>query len=143
MKSVNDVLKGKSGQVLSIAPGATVFEAITVMADREIGALLVMEGEALLGILTERDYARKIIIQGKSSKDTTVQEIMTTKVMVVNSSHNVDECLAIMTEKHVRHLPVVDHGKVVGIISIGDAVKAIISEQTFTISNLVNYIMGS
>ena len=143
MKSVNDVLKGKSGQVLSIAPGATVFEAITVMADREIGALLVMEGEALLGILTERDYARKIIIQGKSSKDTTVHEIMTTKFMVVNSSHNVDECLAIMTEKHVRHLPVVDHGKVVGIISIGDAVKAIISEQTFTISNLVNYIMGS
>jgi CBS domain-containing protein len=143
MKSVNDVLQGKSAQVLSIAPGATVFEAITVMADREIGALLVMEGEALLGILTERDYARKIIIQGKSSKDTTVQEIMTTKVMVVNPGNNVDECLAIMTDKHVRHLPVVDHGKVVGIISIGDAVKAIISAQTFTISNLVNYIMGS
>jgi CBS domain-containing protein len=142
MKSVNDVLKGKGGQIATIAPNATVFDAITVMADKEIGALLVMEGENLLGILTERDYARKIIILGKSSKETPVQEIMTTKVMVVNPGNTVEECMAIMTDKHVRHLPVVEHGKVVGIISIGDAVKAIISEQHFTINNLVNYIMG-
>jgi CBS domain-containing protein len=142
MKSVNDLLKVKNDQVTTIAPNATVFQAITVMAEKEIGSLLVMEGENLLGILTERDYARKVIIQGRSSKETSVQEIMTTKVMVVNSSHTVDECLAIMTDKHVRHLPVVEHGKVVGIVSIGDAVKAIISDQHFTINNLVNYIMG-
>jgi CBS domain-containing protein len=143
MKTVNDVLKGKEGVVSSIAPNSTVFEAIMVMAEKEIGALLVMEGESLLGILTERDYARKVIIQGRSSRDCTVQEIMTSKVMVVNPATTVEECLAIMTEKHVRHLPVVEHGKVVGIVSIGDAVKAIISDQHFTISNLVNYIMGS
>ena len=143
MKSVSDVLKGKGGEVSCISPVTTVFEAITVMAEKEIGALLVMEGDVLLGILTERDYARKIILQGKSSRETSVQEIMTSKVMVVTPAHSVDECLAIMTEKHVRHLPVVEHGKVVGIVSIGDAVKAIISDQHFTISNLVNYIMGS
>ena len=142
MKSVNDVLKVKGGQLVSIAPNDTVFEAIKIMADKEIGALLVMEGDNLLGILTERDYARKIIILGKSSKETAVQEIMTTRVMVVNPGNTVEECMAIMTDKHVRHLPVVEHGRVVGIISIGDAVKAIISEQHFTINNLVNYIMG-
>ena len=142
MKSVSEVLKGKGG-VTSIGPGTTVFEAISAMAEKEIGALLVMDGDVLLGILTERDYARKIILQGKSSRDTSVQEIMTTKVVVVNPGHSIDECLAIMTDKHVRHLPVVEHGKVIGIVSIGDAVKAIISDQHFTISNLVNYIMGS
>ena len=142
MKSVNDVLKGKGGQLSIIAPNATVYEAIKLMADKEIGALLVMEGDNLLGILTERDYARKIILLGKSSKETGVQEVMTTKVMVVTSGNTVEECMAIMTDKHVRHLPVVEHGKVIGIISIGDAVKAIISEQHFTINNLVNYIMG-
>ncbi len=143
MKFVTDVLKEKGGLVSFITPDITVYEAITVMAEKEIGAVLVMEGDILLGILTERDYARKIIIQGKSSKETSVKEIMTTKVMVVNPGNSVEECLAIMTEKHVRHLPVVEHGKVVGIVSIGDAVKAIISDQHFTISNLVNYIMGS
>jgi CBS domain-containing protein len=143
MKTVKEALKGKSGEVAALTPESTVFEAITLMADKEIGALLVMQGEILLGILTERDYARKIIIQGRSSKDTSVQEIMTTKVMVVNPGNSIEECLAIMTEKHVRHLPVVEHGKVVGIISIGDAVKAIISDQHFIISNLVNYIMRS
>ena len=142
MKSVNDVLKGKGGQLSIIAPNATVYEAIKLMADMEIGALLVMEGDNLLGILTERDYARKIILLGKSSKETAVQEVMTTKVMVVTPGNTVEECMAIMTDKHVRHLPVVEHGKVIGIISIGDAVKAIISEQHFTINNLVNYIMG-
>lgn len=142
MKSVNDVLKGKGGQLSIIAPNATVYEAIKLMADMEIGALLVMEGDNLLGILTERDYARKIILLGKSSKETAVQEVMTTKVMVVTPVNTVEECMAIMTDKHVRHLPVVEHGKVIGIISIGDAVKAIISEQHFTINNLVNYIMG-
>ena len=142
MKSVNDVLKGKGGQLSIIAPNATVYEAIKLMADMEIGALLVMEGDNLLGILTERDYARKIILLGKSSKETAVQEVMTTKVMVVTPVNTVEECMAIMTDKHVRHLPVVEHGKVIGIITIGDAVKAIISEQHFTINNLVNYIMG-
>jgi len=142
MKSVSDVLKGKSGGICSTTPNATVFKAVGLMADNEIGALLVMEEGNLLGILTERDYARKIILQGRSSRETLVREIMAAKVMVVSPTNTVEECMAIMTDKRVRHLPVVDEGKVVGIISIGDAVKAIISDQHFTISNLVNYIMG-
>jgi CBS domain-containing protein len=142
MKSVRDVLKTKDGKLSTIGPNATVFEAVWLMADEKIGSLLVMEGEKLLGIITERDYARKVIIEGKSSKEMPVRDIMTTKIMIVSPDNTVEECMAIMTDKRIRHIPVVEHGKIVGVISIGDAVKAIISDQHFTINNLVNYIMG-
>jgi CBS domain-containing protein len=144
MKTVKDILKKKDGQpILSIDPDATVFAAITLMAEKGVGALLVMEGEKLLGIVSERDYARKVILQGKSSKDTPVSAIMTAKVMVVSPENSIEECMALMTEKYVRHLPVVADGKVTGVVSIGDVVKAIISEQHFTINNLLKYITGS
>jgi CBS domain-containing protein len=142
MKTVKDVLKTKNGQLISIAPEATVFEAIKLMAAKGVGALLVMEGEKLVGILSERDYARKVIIQGRSSKETPVSAIMTGKVMAVTPGNTIEECMALMTEKYVRHLPVVEDGRVLGVVSIGDVVKAIISEQHFTINNLINYITG-
>lgn len=143
MKTVKDVLNAKVKQISSIAPDATVFEALKLMAEKEVGALLVMEGDRLIGILSERDYARKVIIQGKSSKETSVREIMSEKVMVVNPANTIEECMALMTEKYVRHLPVVENGKVTGVVSIGDVVKCIISEQHFIIDNLVKYITGS
>ena len=143
MKTVKDILKTKKDQLISIAPEATVFEAIKLMADKGVGALLVMESGKLLGIMSERDYARKVIIQGKSSKETSVSAIMTGKVMVVTPRNTIEECMALMTEKYVRHLPVVEDGIVLGVVSIGDVVKAIISEQHFTINNLINYITGS
>jgi CBS domain-containing protein len=143
MKTVKDVLNAKVKQISSIAPDATVFEALKLMAEKEVGALLVMEGDRLIGVLSERDYARKVIIQGKSSKETSVREIMSEKVMVVNPANTIEECMALMTEKYVRHLPVVENGKVTGVVSIGDVVKSIISEQHFIIDNLVKYITGS
>lgn len=143
MKTVKDVLKAKNGQLVSIAPEATVFEAIKLMADKGVGALLVMKSEKLMGIISERDYARKVVIQGKSSKETPVSAIMTDKVMIVTPRNTIEECMALMTEKYVRHLPVVEDGKVLGVVSIGDVVKAIISEQHFTINNLINYITGA
>lgn len=142
MKKVKDILDLKGHTVWSIAPDASVYDAMKCMADREIGALLVMEGARLVGIISERDYARKVILQGRSSRTTEVHEIMTSRVAYAEPDQNVEECMAIMTEKRIRHLPVMQAGEVVGIISIGDLVKSIIAEQKFIIEQLERYITG-
>src|SRR5712672_335821 len=129
MKSVAQLLKAKTGEIYSISPNASVLDAIKMLAEKGIGAILVMEGDKLVGIFSERDYARKIILQGKSSKDTKVREIMTANVLCVNPNQTNEECMALMTAKRIRHLPVLDGIKVVGVLSIGDLVKDIISEQ--------------
>ncbi|HVN78674.1 MAG TPA: CBS domain-containing protein [Terriglobia bacterium] len=143
MKTVNQLLHTKGREVWSVTPGTSVFDALKLMADKNVGAVLVMEGSQLAGIFSERDYARKVILKGKSSKEMTVQEIMTEKVDCISLSQTVRECMTLMTEKHHRHLPVVDEERVVGMISIGDVVKAIISDQEFTIEQLESYITGS
>ena len=142
MKLVSQILKGKGGDVWSLGPDATVYEAIEKMAEKGIGALLVMEGERLVGILSERDYARKVILKGKASRETRVREIMTYPVICARPELTVEETMAIMTNKHIRHLPVVVDEKVVGMISLGDVVKGIIDEHEFTIEQLTDYISG-
>jgi CBS domain-containing protein len=140
MKTVSQVLQSKAGGVLSITPGASVFEALQQMAARNVGALLVMEDGRLRGILSERDYARKVILLGKSSHELAVRDIMSTQVLCVRPESTVDECLALMSGKRVRHLPVVSGGEVIGVLSIGDLVKAVIEEQRATIRHLEGYI---
>ena len=140
MKTVSQVLQSKAGGVLSITPGASVFEALQQMAARNVGALLVMEDGRLRGILSERDYARKVILLGKSSHELAVRDIMSTQVLCVRPESTVDECLALMSGKRVRHLPVVRGGEVIGVLSIGDLVKAVIEEQRDTIRHLEGYI---
>lgn len=142
MKTVQQVLEGKSQKLLSISPEAMVFDALKLMAEREVGALVVLEDEKLVGIFSERDYARKIILHGKSSRDTKVRDIMTSRVVCVRPRQVVEECMALMTEKRVRHLPVLDDKHVIGVISIGDVVKEMLSEQRFIIEQLEHYIMG-
>ncbi len=142
MKTVTQLLRTKGQQVLSVAPDLPVFEALEVMADKNVGALLVVEGERLVGVFSERDYARKVILKGKSSKDTPVREIMSSHVLYVRPEQTIEDCMALMTDKRVRHLPVMEEGRVVGVISIGDVVKAIIAEQEFIIEQLQNYITG-
>ncbi|MCW8907352.1 MAG: CBS domain-containing protein [Sedimenticola sp.] len=139
---VETLLAEKDGQIWSISPDATVYEALVLMDQKNIGALLVMQGEQLIGILSERDYARKIIIKGKSSKETLVKEVMTTEVCYVDKKTKTDECLAIMSDKRIRHLPVYENNQLIGLISIGDVVKSIISEQEIVIDDLFNYIHG-
>jgi CBS domain-containing protein len=140
MKTVRQLLDEKGRQVFSLEPADTVFDAIAMMAERGVGALLVLEGPKLVGIVSERDYARKVILQGKRSQDTAVREIMTTKVICVPPERTVEECMALMTERRIRHLPVIEGGEVVGVISIGDVVRAVISEKEFTIRQLEKYI---
>lgn len=140
MISVRQLLDRKGRQVFSIAPGAAVLEAIRLMAERHVGALLVMEGETLGGIVSERDYARKVILMGRSSADTPVRDIMTAAVITVQPETPVEKCMQIMTERRVRHLPVLDSGRVVGMVSIGDLVKAVIAEQQQHIEQLESYI---
>jgi len=142
MMTVTQLLRTKGQQVLSVAPDIPVFEALEVMADKNVGALLVVEGERLVGVFSERDYARKVILKGKSSKDTPVREIMSSHVLYVRPEQTIEDCMALMTDKRVRHLPVMEEGRVVGVISIGDVVKAIIAEQEFIIEQLQNYITG-
>ncbi len=142
MKTVKAILDNKGNDVWSVRPDDTVFDAVRKMADKQVGALLVMDGEKLVGIVTERDYARKVILEGKSSKDSAVSEVMTRKVLCVAPDRTVDECMALMTDKRARHLPVVDHKRVIGVISIGDLVKAVISEQRVLIDQLQHYITG-
>jgi CBS domain-containing protein len=139
---IGAILNQKDGNVYSIAPKSTVFEAIQMMADKNVGALLVMEGEKLVGIISERDYTRKVFLRGKSSKETRVEEIMSTNVSVTHPREGVEECLRRMTDKRIRHLPVIDGDKVVGVISIGDLVKHVISCQSATIAHLESYIAG-
>ena len=140
MKLVKHLLDAKGRQVISIRPEASVFEAIKIMADKSIGSLAVMDDDKLAGIVTERDYARKVIIKGRSSKSTQVAEIMTRDVLTTTSDQTVDSCMSVMTEKRVRHLPVVENGKVVGLVSIGDLVQAIIADQKQAIEQLEHYI---
>lgn len=142
MVTVEQLLATKGRDIWSISPDDSVFTALEVMAERNIGGLLVMESGELVGILTERDYARKIILQGKASADTLVREIMTGNVIYVSSDQTIEECMALMTEKRIRHLPVFNGEKLVGVISIGDVVKALISEHEFVIEQLVSYITG-
>ena len=140
MKTVNEILQAKSSKLLSIAPDASVLDALILMAEREVGALVVLDGDELAGIFSERDYARKVILFGKSSKDTAVSEIMTRKVVCVRPEQSVEECMALMTDKRIRHLPVLQGNTVIGVISIGDVVKEVISEQRFMIEQLEHYI---
>ena len=142
MKTANDILESKGHEIWSVRPDDTVFDAVKQMADKEAGSLLVMDGDQLVGIVTERDYARKIILEGKSSRETTVSEVMTRKVLCATPERTVDECMALMTDSRTRHLPVVDHKRVVGVVSIGDLVKAMISEQQMLIDQLQHYISG-
>lgn len=143
MTAVADILKSKSDNTVhAIAPGDSVLDALERMADKHIGALLVMEGENVVGIFTERDYARKIALMGRTSAVTLVSDAMTANVMYVSPTQTSQECMALMTENRLRHLPVVDGGKLVGLISIGDLVKDIISEQKFIIEQLEHYITG-
>ena len=142
MQSVQDILNSKGSDVWSIKPDDIIFNAIKLMADKGIGALLVMEDDKLVGIVTERDYARKVVLEGKSSREACIHEVMTTKVLCVTPERTIDECMALMTDKRIRHLPVLDHKKVVGFVSIGDLVKAVISEQKILIDQLQHYISG-
>ena len=140
MQTVRELLGKKGGQVWSVSPGSTVYDALQLMAAKNIGAVLVRDGDQLLGIVSERDYARQVILKGKSSRDTPVREIMTTRVVCVVPERTVEDCMALMTDKHIRHLPVLANGTLVGVLSIGDVVKAVISEKQFRIEQLENYI---
>ncbi len=140
--TIREILQKKGHKVFSLPPDATVFEAIKIMAENSVGALLVMDGDKLVGIISERDYARKVILKGKASKETAVREIMTTPVQVVVPNCTVSEAMAIMTNKRIRHLPVLEEGRVVGVVSIGDLVRSIVDEQAATIEHLHAYITG-
>ncbi len=140
MKTVSQLLQGKGGSVLSVTPDTTVFDALKLMSEKNIGALLVMSGGKLDGILSERDYARKVILLGKSSHDLAVREIMSDEVVTVTPVQTVDDCMGLMTGRRIRHLPVLDNDTVVGVLSIGDLVKAVIAMQQQTIQELESYI---
>lgn len=140
--TIDALLNLKGHDVWSVAPDQTVFEAIRLMAEKNLGAVLVMENGLLVGMLSERDYTRKIAIKGKSSKDTFVREIMSTNLVTVTSSNTVEDCMRLMNDRRVRHLPVVDEGRVVGVLSIGNLVNWIISAQTAAIGHLEDYISG-
>jgi CBS domain-containing protein len=143
MGKVRNILQGKPNSAIFVSPDVTVFEALELMFEKNIGSLLVMEQNQFIGIFTERDYARKVILKGKSSKNIKIKEIMTENVLTVCSDTTIEECMWLMTNKFIRHLPVIDDGKLTGIISIGDVVKYIIEEQKFIIGNLEHYITGS
>ena len=140
MKTVRQLLQSKSGDLCTIGPDANVFDALKLMAERNVGALLVVKNDRLAGILSERDYARKVVLQGKSSHATPVREIMTERAVCVRPDNTVEECMALMTDKHIRHLPVIEDEKLIGVLSIGDLVKETISEQQFVIQQLESYI---
>ncbi|MDH5456093.1 MAG: CBS domain-containing protein [Gammaproteobacteria bacterium] len=142
MKLVQHLLDSKGREIISIAGDASVFDAIKLMADRAVGSLLVLEGDKLLGIVTERDYARKVIIKGRASESTRVDEIMTTDLVTATPGQSVNHCMTLMSENRIRHLPVLADGKVAGLISIGDLVQAIISDQQEAIEQLEQYISG-
>ena len=143
MKTVREMLLNKGNKIFSISPERKIFEALQLMAEKEVGALLVLDGESLVGIFSERDYARKVALEGKSSKECLVAEVMSSNVIYVEVDTATDECMALMINKKVRHLPVYDKGKLVGVISIGDVVNAIIDEKEFEINQLVRYITDS
>ena len=142
MRTVREILRFKGDQVWSVGPDDTVLHALGVMAANEIGAVLVLEGETIVGILSERDYARKVVLVGRSSRASAVREVMTRDVICVTPDHTIDECLGLMTDKRVRHLPIVVDRRVTGLISIGDLVHATIKEQEYVIEQLQQYIAG-
>lgn len=143
MATIKNILEGKQRKIISVAPDTFVYSALELMYDKNISALIVMENEKLEGIFTERDYARKVVLKGKSSKETLIKEIMTVDLIVINSEDSIEDAMRIMTEKHIRHLPVTSDNKLIGIISIGDVVKYLIEEQKFIINSMENYIKGS
>jgi CBS domain-containing protein len=140
MTTVKEILRYKGGEIVTIDPDAMVYDALALMSQRNIGALLVLEKGRLVGVLSERDYARKIILQGRSSKNTAVREIMSGQFIAVKPNTPVEECMGIITEKRIRHLPVLDGDKLLGVVSIGDVVRAIIDDREFTIQQLEHYI---
>jgi CBS domain-containing protein len=142
MSTVGTLLRAKGSDVWFVTPDTLVYEALQLMADKHIGAVPVMSGDHLEGIFSERDYARKVVLKGKSSKSSPVRDMMTRRVFFVAPDDNIETCMSLMTEQKVRHLPVAEEGKIVGIVTIGDVVKKIISEQEFTIQELEKYIMG-
>ena len=139
---VKDIIEAKKKGVWTIEPTASVYDAISQMAEKQIGALLVTENSRVIGIITERDYSRKVVLRGRASKNTPVSEIMTKQVIFVHPEQPMEECMALMTDKHIRHLPVLDGNRLIGMVSIGDVVKAVISEKDFVIDQLTNYISG-
>jgi len=143
MGKVRNILESKDGGVFSVPPTITVYQAIELMCDKNIGGLLIVENDgSLAGIFTERDYARKLILKGKSSKDTLIQDLMTTKLITVTPENTVEDCMRLMTDRHIRHLPVLDNGVLIGIVSIGDVVRCVIDEQKGIIEHLEHYITG-
>ena len=142
MYTVRHLLDEKGHQVWTISPQSSTFEALELMAEKNIGALLVLENDKVIGIFTERDYARKVVLKGKSSKTTNVGELMTSEVLYVSPEATIEDCMALMTQKRARHLPVLDAGKLAGVVSIGDVVKAVITDREFTIRELERYITG-
>lgn len=140
MPTAHDILRHKGRSVHSVRPTDTVLTALSAMAEHDVGAVLVVEGGEIVGVLSERDYARKVVLVGRSSRDSPVSAIMTTEVVSVAPQRTIEECMALMTERRVRHLPVIENRRVVGVISIGDLVKAMIDEQAFTIRELKSYI---
>jgi CBS domain-containing protein len=142
MGAVNSILQAKGHAVFSISPDTLVYNALEIMVEKNVSALLITENDKLTGIFTERDYARKVILKGKASKDTKIGEIMTRDLITVSPETSIDACMRLMSGKHIRHLPVVDNGQLTGIVSIGDVVKYIIEEQKFIIENMEHYITG-
>jgi len=142
MRTAKDIIQYKGSDVRSVSPDDTVLHALGVMAEHEIGAVVVIDGGQLAGILTERDYARKVVLAGRSSKDSAIRDVMTREVLCVPLERTIDECLALMTDKRVRHLPVIEQERVVGLVSIGDLVRARIAEQEHVIEQLQQYIAG-
>jgi CBS domain-containing protein len=140
MRPIKQLLEGKSRDIISVSPSASVLDALRILADTDVGALLVMDGDRMVGIFSERDYARRVVLQGKTSRETLVRDVMTERIVCVQPNQTVAEAMAMMTEIHCRHLPVVEHDRVIGVVSIGDLVKEIISEQEFLIQQLETYI---
>jgi CBS domain-containing protein len=143
MTTVRDLIERKGPEVWSVRPESTVYDALKLMAEKGVGAVLVLDGGSIAGILSERDYARQVILKGKASKETPVKEIMSPRVVFVRPDQTVEDCMAVMTDKHIRHLPVVDGAQLLGLLSIGDIVKAVISEKQFMIEQLETYITRS
>jgi len=142
MEMIKELLKVKGHNIWMVEPDDSVYDAIKLMADKEVGALMVMEGRKLVGVISERDYARKVILNDRSSRGTKVKEIMTTRVTYAHPDQNVNECMVLMTEKHIRHLPIMEEENLLGVITIGDLVKSIIAQQQLTIEQLEQYISG-
>lgn len=140
MRTVRQLLEAKDAEIFAIGPDAPVVEAIRLMAEKGIGALLVMDGGGLVGIVSERDYARKVVLQGRSSADTPTREIMTSAVITVDVNDSADHCMQVVTEKRIRHLPVINNGQVIGVVSIGDLVRAVIEDQQVELDQLQRYI---